>query len=218
MSKKPTLQSGFAHVGLILLLVIVLGVAGGGGYYVWKKNHDQKKTSDSSQSDKKVADVTNYDECVKSDGSRIQESYPATCVTKDEKRFTQPVVYDPAKTAKIEHFDTASASLKTALVNTFYDDADSKCEQANAGVATKDRIENVMSVKKMVRDDFALVQFCGDGSSKVFVHADAEWKAVGFTGQPFMCSVVDEYQISKEVMAYCYPSAKDTEPRAVTYP
>jgi hypothetical protein len=91
MRKKPTPQSGFAHIGLTLLLVMVLGVVGGGGYYVWKKNHDQKKSADTSQSDNKAVKITNYDECTKDKGSRIQESYPAVCVTADNQHFTQPV-------------------------------------------------------------------------------------------------------------------------------
>ncbi len=35
--------------------------------------------------------VTSYEECVKARGSVIQESYPATCVTRDGKRFVQPL-------------------------------------------------------------------------------------------------------------------------------
>lgn len=38
--------------------------------------------------------VTTYDGCTKATGSLIQESYPATCVTRDGKRFTQPIQDD----------------------------------------------------------------------------------------------------------------------------
>lgn len=34
--------------------------------------------------------VTSFDECIKAKGSIIQESYPATCVTRDNRRFIQP--------------------------------------------------------------------------------------------------------------------------------
>jgi len=91
MSHRNTSQSGFAHPGLVLLLIIVLGVVGGGGYYTWHKNHEQKQSSDNSQTGKKVAKVTNYDECLKAEGSIVQDSYPATCITKGKQRFTQPI-------------------------------------------------------------------------------------------------------------------------------
>lgn len=91
MNKKLLSQNGFAHMGLVLLIVVVLGTVGGGGYYIWHKNQDKKKSSNTSQSQNKTAKITTYEECTKAEGSKIQESYPATCVTKDNQRFTQPV-------------------------------------------------------------------------------------------------------------------------------
>lgn len=37
------------------------------------------------------AQISSYDDCVKAKGSRIQESYPATCVTAGGQRFIQPI-------------------------------------------------------------------------------------------------------------------------------
>lgn len=34
--------------------------------------------------------VLTYEDCTKQSGSRIQESYPEVCVSKDGKRFTNP--------------------------------------------------------------------------------------------------------------------------------
>lgn len=87
-------QKGFAHLSLVLLIVAVLGAVGGGGYYVWRKNHEQKNTNADSSQQKKATEITSYDECVKSEGSRVQESYPPVCVTKDLKHFTQSLLAD----------------------------------------------------------------------------------------------------------------------------
>ncbi|MBI5019420.1 hypothetical protein HZB58_04065 [Candidatus Gottesmanbacteria bacterium] len=38
-----------------------------------------------------VPEPATYEACIKARGSVIQESYPATCVTRDKKRFTQPI-------------------------------------------------------------------------------------------------------------------------------
>lgn len=35
--------------------------------------------------------VSTYEECIALPGSVLQESYPATCVTKNNQRFTQPL-------------------------------------------------------------------------------------------------------------------------------
>lgn len=51
--------------------------------------------------------VTSYEECIQAKNSTIQESYPATCVTKDGKRFTQPI--EPTDTNPI-YFDPQSCN------------------------------------------------------------------------------------------------------------
>jgi ABC-type phosphate transport system substrate-binding protein len=35
--------------------------------------------------------ITTFDECVAAQGSRVQESYPAVCVTTDGSQFVQPL-------------------------------------------------------------------------------------------------------------------------------
>lgn len=44
--------------------------------------------------------ITSYEECVAAQDSVIQESYPATCITKQKQRFTQPI--DGIQTAPVE--------------------------------------------------------------------------------------------------------------------
>jgi hypothetical protein len=95
---KHKSQAGFAHVGLIFLLIVVVGIVGGGGYYIWHKNHE-KKTSDNSQTERKTAKITNYEECVAA-GNPVMESYPTQCaangktfVNKDQKAAVAGVGY-----------------------------------------------------------------------------------------------------------------------------
>lgn len=39
--------------------------------------------------------ITDYDSCITAPGSIIQESYPATCITRDGARFIQPIPQPP---------------------------------------------------------------------------------------------------------------------------
>ena len=43
----------------------------------------------------------NYEDCTKSKGSIIRESYPAVCVTKDKKEFIQPIPEDEQKLLEV---------------------------------------------------------------------------------------------------------------------
>lgn len=43
----------------------------------------------------------NYDECTKTRGSIIRESYPAVCVTKDNKEFIQPLSPEEQKLLEV---------------------------------------------------------------------------------------------------------------------
>lgn len=66
-------------IGVALLLLAVIGAAA----YLFFQNQGNL----SSQ-------PTTYEECETAKGSVIQESYPATCVTKDGERFIQPISQD----------------------------------------------------------------------------------------------------------------------------
>jgi hypothetical protein len=77
------MQKGFA-VGWILVLLAIVGTAAATYYYL---NHKASL----------VPDITNYEECEKADGSKIQDSYPPVCKTIDGQSFIKQV--DP-KTLK----------------------------------------------------------------------------------------------------------------------
>jgi len=40
--------------------------------------------------------ISSYEECLVSEGSSLQESYPATCVTRNQQRFVQPLTAEEA--------------------------------------------------------------------------------------------------------------------------
>lgn len=78
-SPKKLLQP--TYFALTLIAGILMGV---GGLFAYQEYSSQRA----------VSSVTTYDECVTAPGSRIQESYPATCITKNGNRFTQPTIDD----------------------------------------------------------------------------------------------------------------------------
>lgn len=86
-------QSGFSVIGL-LLAVIVLGLVGYAGYYVGTNKDDLTNTynttnQDDSETGELVTDSTqeDYDNCVSAEGSRILETHPPQCMTKDGKTY-----------------------------------------------------------------------------------------------------------------------------------
>jgi len=59
----------------VLFIFIIVGLLGLSGWYIW-----QAKSTNS---------IKSFEDCKKAAGSKIQESFPEVCVTKDNKRFTQ---------------------------------------------------------------------------------------------------------------------------------
>jgi predicted negative regulator of RcsB-dependent stress response len=171
-----TNQKGFGHLAIIAVILVLCGL-GFAGWYVYHKNQSD---------DKKVSTTV------------------ATKTTPSTSKTTTST-FDSAITGKIENFTTASSSLQTALVNSFYPDAKKTCDEENASVDSSAQISWVMSVQQMVRDDFAKV-------AKV----DGTWKNVGSLSMAPACSLVDQYKISKEITPTCYID-NTSESRSVTY-
>jgi len=69
-----------------LLIIIVIAILGFAGWFVYHKVH---KTADSSKtSSQNTASITNFAECKQAADSKLLETAPEQCVTKDGKRFT----------------------------------------------------------------------------------------------------------------------------------
>jgi hypothetical protein len=71
--------------GIVLLLIAIIGVAA----YLFFQNQNNQSPQ-----------PTTYEECIEAEGSVIQESYPATCITKDGGRFIQPLTEEEQDTLK----------------------------------------------------------------------------------------------------------------------
>ncbi|MGZ6005426.1 MAG: hypothetical protein ACXWLH_04720 [Candidatus Saccharimonadales bacterium] len=76
---KKLNQRGFGAVEW-MLLVILLAAIGGAGYYVWHRSNQTKKLNA----------ISTFAECKADKDSKILESFPEQCVTKDGKSFTGP--------------------------------------------------------------------------------------------------------------------------------
>lgn len=75
-----------------LLILIIVGLIGFTGWYVWNSKNKTDNTYDSANNSSipKYTAIKTFDDCKKSAGSKIQESFPEVCVTANGKRFTEP--------------------------------------------------------------------------------------------------------------------------------
>jgi len=75
---SPHVSLRSIYIVVSLIAGVLLGVGGLYGYQEFLK----------------TVNVTTYEECINAKGSRIQESYPQTCITRGGKRFIQPIIGD----------------------------------------------------------------------------------------------------------------------------
>jgi len=64
--------------------------------------------------------ITSFDECMKSKGSIVQESYPATCVTRDGTRFVQPVNQDAYSDERVTTYTSPEAHITLTFPRRMY--------------------------------------------------------------------------------------------------
>jgi predicted negative regulator of RcsB-dependent stress response len=84
-------EQGFSIVEALLILVIV-GILGFVGWFVWhsQKATDKAYSSAANDSTQKTFPIKTYAECEKAVGSKTLLTYPAQCITKSGKTFTDP--------------------------------------------------------------------------------------------------------------------------------
>ncbi len=94
---KKLNSKGFSAVE-VLIIVVIVGVLGGVGWYVW--NNKQKND--------KLNAISTFAQCKADSSSKIQESFPEVCVTKNGKSFTNPD--QKVETSKDATKDSTSSS------------------------------------------------------------------------------------------------------------
>ncbi|HWB39398.1 MAG TPA: hypothetical protein VG604_04160 [Candidatus Saccharimonadales bacterium] len=95
---KKSTQSGFGLIEGLLAVVLLIGL-GVVGYTVYKTNQDNKKVDSSSVANQTPPPtIKTFSECKAATGSKILETFPEQCVTKNGKTFTDDTVTDLAKT------------------------------------------------------------------------------------------------------------------------
>lgn len=84
-------QKGFASVETALVVIILI-ILSGTGWYVWHSKQAADKTlNDAGKSQpatQQAGKVTSFAACKSATGSKIQETFPEKCITKDGRIFT----------------------------------------------------------------------------------------------------------------------------------
>lgn len=136
MSMKIKSQNGSAHV--VIIVCLVLALTGALGWIFWQNFISKDEAS---------KNITNYAECAADKNSKIQESYPEVCVTKDGKSFTNP-------DQKIEEDLTVDACTEHEKICFTYPQSwayseESKQFDGGAGTVYRDENELVSADKKI---------------------------------------------------------------------
>ncbi len=81
--------------------MVIAGIIGFTGWYVWNsRNKTENSYSNSISSNiPKYTAIKSFDDCKKSAGSKIQESYPEVCITALGNKFTNPNQNDQSRYA-----------------------------------------------------------------------------------------------------------------------
>ncbi len=90
---KPLREQGSVHLALFAVIGVI--IVGAIGVLFWSNFINKASTEN----------IASYAECMKSEGSITQETYPETCVTKSGKSFTNPnQKADAPKAAALKEF------------------------------------------------------------------------------------------------------------------
>ncbi len=197
---------GFSAVEAVLILVIV-GILGFTGWFVWHAQQSADKTLNSADktaqsTTPKVDSVKSFADCKKAAGSKIQETYPETCVTKDGKRFTgtpKLIDYGPTgvniqKASDITKLTSADQTFKDFILSMVKQSlADN---QQNTDPNTACEYTYTVNVSKIYAQAYATggVSVCG-GYAALWAKVDGSWKQIAGTQEGFTCDVLMKYKV-----------------------
>ncbi len=98
---KKLNPKGFTAIE-VMIIIFIFGVIGGAGWYVWQKK----------QNNDKLNAISTFAACKADKDSRLQESYPEVCVTKNGKSFPNPDQIGTSNLSQAEIEKAAAYTIK----------------------------------------------------------------------------------------------------------
>jgi hypothetical protein len=194
-------QSGYAIIetALILFVLCILGIT---GWFIWnaKQNADRSLDAAATTEQGIVANskVTDFVSCKAAKGSKMLETYPEQCMTKDGKTFTDGVS-TKAKSDGVQQakFSALPSDLKSAIAK------HATC--ANGDGQLLDETGNVFDYpgNYFVANKAAFVGECQ--TIALYVDVSGQWQFIYQTQFGFSCSVLKKYAVPKALVAVSGP-------------
>ena len=203
-------QFGLAALEVMLIL-LALGIIAGTGWYVWHSTNSAKDlySKTSSLALPKTGPIKSFDDCKKAAGSKVEQTSPEVCVTKDGKRFTGPATEKSSNTEQIATAIAEKCHSNNPSLNEY------KVKSANLSVfsISKDNL--------IVDGNFAGANgICGEsvqpggGVGFLFKKTNNIWAFVYEGQQQPDCAAIDNQgwpvSVLKMFDGSCYDSATQT--------
>lgn len=191
--KLSKTQRGFSAVES-LLIVVILGLVGFTGWFVYHSKQTADKTLASSNSTvpvpQKKAAITTFAQCQAATGSKVEETFPERCVTKDGKTFTNKMANTPTaqQYLVIKEWDV-KISMKDAAKATYTYD-----RTPSSGVGgSYDSLINLLAKSEFLDDKTCDVSVGMERSTKIPDMPQNSYKKLGnyyywINGSPYACS------------------------------
>lgn len=206
MSLSHTKQQGFAVVELVLIL-IVIGIVGATGWYVLSARKSTENSLTAAQ--KSAASTTkqtgiSFEACSKQSGSKVMETSPETCVTKDGKTVTN--------TATAQSQDKAKSAASVSIISTTYSElpqdfktvyvqhvkaGSTQCVN-ESGLPIDDAGKVTDPAAKLIPNSFVLVGECN--AQAIYAYQHNTWRFVDKTVTEHSCSQLTSAQVPSSLL------------------
>lgn len=186
-------HKAFGTIEIILAVVLVVGV-GVVGYSVYKTNQANKQADSlkSSQTTHTQSTVKEFASCKKAVGSKLLETYPEQCVTKDGKKFTD-TSQSSSTSNGVDHttLSKAPAALKTAVVS--YAKANNLCINNNDQFLGEEGNVVADPLAWVVANKAATVAVCQ--TRQLYAYTNAQWQYLSATQDLYPCNLLEQYHV-----------------------